>query len=129
MKIDELPSKDTAPEDDSTFKGNGLVDENPDVLDGDAAKRRCLGETTNACSGAKDLYDEYVKCSHGPLAVIGGIIALLTTRAGQVVQDTAVNTLKRVANVSEALPAVAKDIETFSRSFCPYLPYALAAFF
>ena len=76
---------------------------------------------------AKGLYDEYVKRSLGPLAVIGGIITLFTTQAGKAVQNVAANTLQGVEKLSEALPAVAQSVGSFFCTLGPYFPYILIA--
>ena len=76
---------------------------------------------------AKGLYDEYVKGSLGPLAVIGGIITLFTTQAGKAVQNVAADTLQGVEKLSVALLAVAQSVGSFFSTLAPYLPYILIA--
>ena len=81
----------------------------------------------NILHKAKGLYDEYVKRSLGPLAVIGGIITLFTTQAGKAVQNVAANTLQGVEKLSEALPAVAQSVGSFFSTLGPYFFYILIA--
>ena len=72
-------------------------DELPDPLEEQYEfEEKYTSKKKNILHKAKGLYDEYVKGSLGPLAVIGGIIALFTTKAGKAVQNMAANTLQGV---------------------------------
>ncbi len=90
------------------------VDDNDEVDDSDksAFKERF-----------KNIYDNYVKKSITPLAVIGGLIALFTTSLGKKVRDIAGNVVGGVDELSKALPKVFKGIGDFIGNSGSYLPF------